>query len=97
MNLFSRIPGNFFSILASPKKELYVEALFVLRQAFKTELVIKRKDLLAMFMDSLEDQFNEADFSEEAEEEGDGCICTVCQGSSSVQPAERDRLGGDGI
>jgi len=71
MNLFSRIPGNFFSILASPKKELYVEALFVLRQAFKTELVIKRKDLLAMFMDSLEDQFNEADFTEEAEEEGE--------------------------
>lgn len=71
MKLFSRIPENFFSILASPKKELYVEALFVLRQAFKTELVIRRKDLMAMFMDSLEDQFEDADFTEEAEEEGE--------------------------
>ena len=42
----------------------------MLRQAFKTELVIRRKDLLAMFMDSLEDQFENADFTEEAEEEG---------------------------
>lgn len=38
MKLFERIPDKFFSILTSSKKELYVEALFVLRQAFKTEL-----------------------------------------------------------
>lgn len=36
MKLFNRIPERFFSILTSPKKELYVQALFVLRQAFKT-------------------------------------------------------------
>ncbi|MGN1381681.1 MAG: Wadjet anti-phage system protein JetA family protein [Eubacterium sp.] len=43
----------------------------MLRQAFKTELVIRRKDLTAMLMDSLEDLFDEADFTEEAEEEGE--------------------------
>ena len=38
MKLFSKIPGRFFSVLASGNKELYVQALFVLRQAFRTEL-----------------------------------------------------------
>ena len=42
MPLFTRIPQRFFTILTSAKKELYVEALFVLRQAFKTELVIRK-------------------------------------------------------
>ena len=70
MALFSRIPDRFFSILVSSKKELYVKALFVLRQAFKTELVIRREDLLVMLMDALDEDMEEADFSEEAEEEG---------------------------
>lgn len=70
MRLFERIPEKFFSILTSSKKELYVEAFFVLRQAFKTELVIRREDLTAMLMDSLEPSMLQADFSEEAEEIG---------------------------
>ena len=72
MGLFSRIPDRFFSILVSQKKELYVQALFVLRQAFKTELVIRREDLIAMLMDSLEEDFENADFSEEA-----GVFCSL--------------------
>lgn len=70
MSLFERIPDRFFSILTSAKKELYVEALFVLRQAFKTELVIRREDLVAMLVDSLETGMLNADFSEEEEEMG---------------------------
>lgn len=70
MSLFERIPDRFFSILTSTKKELYVEALFVLRQAFKTELVIRREDLVAMLVDSLETGMLNADFSEEEEEIG---------------------------
>ena len=57
-------------MLASGNKELYVQALFVLRQAFKTELVIRRDELTAMLMDALEADILEADFSEEAAEEG---------------------------
>lgn len=71
MKLFERIPDKFFNILTSGKKELYVEALFVLRQAFKTELVIRRENLTAMLMDSLESSILQADFSEEAEETGE--------------------------
>ena len=72
MELFKRIPDKFFTILTSGKKDLYVEALFVLRQAFKTELIIRRQDLTAMLMDSLETGMLQADFSEEAEELGIG-------------------------
>ncbi len=72
MPLFDRIPQRFFTILASPNKELYVEALFVLRQAFKTELVIRREELTAMLINSLESSILEADLSEEAEEMGTG-------------------------
>lgn len=72
MSLFERIPDRFFGILTSSKKELYVEALFVLRQAFKTELVIRREELTAMLVDSLETSIQQADFSEEATEMGGG-------------------------
>ena len=67
MGLFEYIPARFFSILVSEKRELYVEALFILRLAFKTELVIRREDLTAMLIDSLEAGILQADFSEEAE------------------------------
>ena len=70
MPLFTHIPQRFFTILTSAKKELYVEALFVLRQAFKTELVIRREELTAMLVGSLEANILQADFSEEAEEMG---------------------------
>ena len=70
MPLFTRIPQRFFTILTSTKKELYVEALFVLRQAFETELVIRREELTAMLAGSLEANILQADFSEEAEEMG---------------------------
>ena len=72
MALIEYIPARFFSILVSEKRELYVEALFVLRQAFKTELVIRREDLTAMLMGALETSILQADFSEEAEEMGTG-------------------------
>ena len=70
MPLFTRIPQRFFTILTSTKKELYVEALFVLRQAFKTELVIRREELTAMLVNSLETSILQADFTEEEEEMG---------------------------
>ena len=35
MNLFDKIPENFFSILVSKNKNLYIDVLFVLRDAFK--------------------------------------------------------------
>ena len=66
--LFDHIPENLFSILASANKKLYIEALFVLRKAFKIELVIRRTDLIAMLIDSLETSIRQADFTEEGED-----------------------------
>lgn len=71
MELFDRIPDKLFTILVSAKKSLYVQALFVLREAFQTELQIWKEDLTAMLMDSLESSMLEADFTEEAEEENE--------------------------
>lgn len=68
MKLFERIPEKFFNILTSSKKELYVETLFVLRQSFKAELVIRRTDLVSMLIEALEMSIIQADFSEEVDE-----------------------------
>ena len=101
MKLFSKIPDRFFSVLASGNKELYVQALFVLRQAFKTELVIRRDELTAMLMDALEADILEADFSEEAEEEGDlraGEANNLSgEGAASAKAPPGDRLDRDRV
>ena len=63
--LYQYIPDNLFSILASAKRDLYADALFVVREAFKTELTIRKSDLLAMLIDKLESEIIAADFAEE--------------------------------
>lgn len=65
MNLFTKIPDRLFNVLASKNKELYVQAMFIVRDAFTTELTMKRTDLVSMLIGSLEDSLIEADFSEE--------------------------------
>lgn len=67
MALFDRVPERFFSILASPRQEIYVEALFVLHRAFHTELEIRRSELMAMMIDSLEPLLIGADLEDEEE------------------------------
>ena len=42
MELFNIIPEKFFSILASPNKELYIEVLFIIDELFDDRLKIKR-------------------------------------------------------
>ena len=72
MSLFQNIPENLFSVLSSPNRALYVEALFALREAFKREITIERDVLLLMLADRLGEQvFNwqEADWLPGAEPE----------------------------
>lgn len=69
MSLFRIIPDNLFSVLSSPNRHLYVEALFTLRKAFKSEYTIERETLQSMLIDrvgQLEMQWQE----ENAEENG---------------------------
>lgn len=56
MNLFDTIPSNFFSVLASGNKEIYVDALMRLHQMFKFELNIRVDDYLSSLVSLLEDK-----------------------------------------
>ncbi len=67
MRLFEVLPQNLFSILASKNKEIYVEALFVLRKAFKQEMTISKSDIVSMLIASLDEKMLELDMSEEEE------------------------------
>ena len=68
MALFDKLPDRFFGILSSSKKELYVEALFVLRQAFLSEMEIRRDDFASMLMNYLESEMLTAEFPEEEDD-----------------------------
>ena len=67
MNIFNKIPENFFSILVSKNKNIYIDALFVLREAFKQEMTISRENIISRLINNLEDEFYQEDFSEEDE------------------------------
>ena len=56
MNLFDRIPSNFFSVLASANKEIYADALMLLHQMFKFELNIRVDDYISSLISLLEDK-----------------------------------------
>lgn len=65
MNLFEKLPENFFSILVSKNKNIYIDALFVLGEAFKQEMTISKDNLVSRLINSLEEEFNREDFSED--------------------------------
>lgn len=67
MQLFRQIRNpQFFSLLASPNREIYADALFVVYRCYKQELLIRRQDLVDRLVASLEDRMFEL-----AEEEGE--------------------------
>lgn len=63
--LFAIIPADLFSILASPNKQLYADALEVLYTAYQEKLKITVNDFYSMLRNNLEAQLVDADFSEE--------------------------------
>ena len=67
MNIFDKIPENFFSILVSKNKNIYIDALFVLREAFKQEMTISKENIISRLINNLEEEFYKEDFSEEDE------------------------------
>ena len=69
MNLFERVPENFFSILASKNKELYVDALMLLHKLFQYELNIETSDFIAELIGLLDNRTYEM---EEDDEEIEG-------------------------
>jgi hypothetical protein len=56
VNIFSLIPGNFFSILASGNREIYFDALMLLNEYLKQNLNIPVSDYIASLIGLIEDR-----------------------------------------
>lgn len=65
MKLFACIPEQLFTIFASTHRQLYADALFVVHEAFKSELTIRKSDLVARLIDTLEGEILATSFDEE--------------------------------
>jgi hypothetical protein len=56
VNIFSLVPGNFFSILASGNREIYFDALMLLNEYLKQNLNIPVSDYISSLTGLLEDR-----------------------------------------
>lgn len=65
MNLFERIPTELFSVLASPNRALYADALDVLYDAYRESLKIPETTFYTMLRSKLEQQLAAATFEGE--------------------------------
>lgn len=65
MKLFDAVPNELFSILASPNRSLYADALDVLYEAYRENLQVPEETLYSMLRSRLEQQLAEASFDGE--------------------------------
>ena len=65
MKLFDAIPNDLFSVLASPNRELYADALDVLYAAYQENLKVSEDTLYSMLRSTLEQQLADATFEGE--------------------------------
>ena len=65
VKLFEAIPSDLFSVLASPNRELYADALDVLYEAYQENLKIPETTLYSMLRSKLEQQLADATFEGE--------------------------------
>ena len=65
MKLFEAVPNELFSVLASPNRSLYADALDVLYESYQENLKIPEDTLYSMLRGKLEQQLAEATFEGE--------------------------------
>ena len=65
MGLFEVLPANLFSVFNSKNKDIYVSSFFLLRQAFKQELVIEKEKLIQQLSSVLSNELLAIDIEEE--------------------------------
>src|SRR5699024_1789906 len=65
VKLFEALPKELFSVLASPNRELYADALDVLYAAYQEKLKIPEEMLYSMLRSKLEQQLADANFEGE--------------------------------
>ena len=59
MKLFDAVPNELFSVLASPNRSLYADALDVLYESYQENLKIPEETLYSMLRGKLEQQLAE--------------------------------------
>lgn len=69
MNLFDVIPENLFSILSSPNKKIYIDALFVIKECFRQEMSLPKEDVAIAITSKLEDRILEIKIEEDDDEQ----------------------------
>lgn len=68
MKIFNKIPEDlFYPLAAYKKKDVYMDALFILYDLFKGQLKISRKEFISKLVSKLEDELMETDFEDEQE------------------------------
>lgn len=66
MKFFDLYPENFFSLLTSPNRKIYIEALFVVRQIYHHSAIVLKEDLVSGLIANLENQIMELEQEDEA-------------------------------
>lgn len=56
MKFYEIYPENFFTVFTSTNKRIYIEALFVIRQAYSHSAIITKEDLVSSLIANLENQ-----------------------------------------
>lgn len=69
MNLFDVIPENLFSILSSPNKKIYIDALFVIKECFKQEMSMPKENVAIAITSKMEDKILQIKVEEDDEGE----------------------------
>lgn len=69
MNLFDVIPENLFSILSSPNKKIYIDALFVIKECFKQEMSMPKEEVAIAITSKMEDKILQIKVEEDDEGE----------------------------
>lgn len=67
MNLFDILPENLFSILSSPNKKIYINALFVIRECFAQEMSIPKEGVAIAIASKMEDELLQIQVEDEEE------------------------------
>lgn len=74
--MFETLPSNFFNLLVSKNRDLYISALFVLRRAVKQDLYLTRDDLVKRITAALDKRIDEADFEDDGKFEQEDLAST---------------------
>ena len=73
MNLFDILPENLFSILSSPNKRIYINALFVIKECFSQEMSLPKDEVAISITSKMEDELLQMQ-NEEIEEKVDNSL-----------------------